>query len=545
MPRLNFERLRETYPLADVLARLGIRVPPGNRALVSCLLPGHDDEKPSMSLRFDPEHAHHSWHCFSGCGHGDAIRLIARIYGVGDREAVAMLETPGSLPATAQRDLSGITVSPSVRGAAEAPDLGRTSRELVLAALNAAWSYYTFGSLHDAALDYLHGRGIDVRALEGHLEGERVVGHTPFKAPDQLTGRLRAKGFTDDELVDAGLARRSEGRVIDVYRYRVIIPVGDAEGRVVGLIGRYARERGDIPRYINPARTVVYDKSVNLYRPCTRQLRGNAQVVLVEGTLDALAISSAAAEAGRLDEFAAVTASGLGLSDSQWDQILALHDRAPVIAVDGDQAGHATAARWAAAAADRGRETAVTSWPPGHDPASYLAAYGPEGLGALTREGCLHADPSAGLRPHHGAVEAARQIIGQASGGPDQKFDAAIAPTAKMSRQAAVRYATYAAEVIASLAVEAAAAATVEAGAEGRARATAVIQAVAVYGTRLPESAQGAFAERAACEIERANLGPAGWAQRTVQGHMTALNPSRQTFTPPPSVEIDVGDGGR
>ena len=503
MARLDFERLRETYPLADVLARLGIPLPSGNSALISCLLPGHDDEKPSMSLRFDPAHAHHSWHCFSGCGHGDAIGLIARIYGVGARKAVAMLETSGSLPLAAQRYLSGITISPSGRGVGDAPDLERTPLEPVLAALNAAWGYYTFGSLHDAALDYLHGRGIDVRALEEHL-GEPAVGHTPFKAPDQLTGRLRAKGFTDDELVDSGLARRSEGRVIDVYRHRVIIPVRDAEGRVVGLIGRYTGGRGDIPRYINPAHTVAYSKSVNLYRPCTGRLRGNAQVVLVEGTLDALAISSAAAEAGRLDEFAPVTASGLGLSDSQWDQILALHDRAPVIAVDGDQAGQATAARWAAAAAERGRETAVTTWPAGHDPASYLEAHGAGGLQALTREGCLDADPAAGLRPHHGAIEAARQIIGQASGGMDEKLDAVFAPTVKMSTQAAIRYATYAAEVLAPVVVAAAVAATIEAGTEGWARATAVIKAAALYGSRLPEPAQRAFAERAAYEIERA-----------------------------------------
>jgi hypothetical protein len=50
MARLDFEGLRDTYPLANVLARLGVRLPAADRALVSCLLPGHDDERPSMSL---------------------------------------------------------------------------------------------------------------------------------------------------------------------------------------------------------------------------------------------------------------------------------------------------------------------------------------------------------------------------------------------------------------------------------------------------------------------------------------------------------------
>ncbi|MGH9055007.1 MAG: hypothetical protein ACRDYY_03960 [Acidimicrobiales bacterium] len=84
-------------------------------------------------------------------------------------------------------------------------------------------------------------------------------------------------------------------------------------------------------------------------------------------------------------------------------------------------------------------------------------------------------------------------------------------------------------------------AAAVDAGVEGRARATAVVRAVVVYGTRLPNRAQLAFAERAAnCEIERADLGPFGWAQRTVEAHMTALSPSCQSVVAPAAVETDL-----
>jgi len=94
--------------------------------------------------------------------------------------------------------------------------LDRTSPERVKSALAAAWGYYTFGSLHDESVRYLRGiRGIGVGALEAE-QGRPVVGHTPHRAKDQLVTRLREKGFSDDELVDAGLARRyPDGRVID------------------------------------------------------------------------------------------------------------------------------------------------------------------------------------------------------------------------------------------------------------------------------------------------------------------------------------------
>ena len=108
--------------------------------------------------------------------------------------------------------------------AAELPDLNRTSSERVKAALAEAWSYYSYARLHDEGSNYLQNRGIFVIDLEAEL-GRSVVGHTPHKSPDRLIVRLKEKGFTDDELVDAGLARRTPGRpMIDAFRDRVVVP---------------------------------------------------------------------------------------------------------------------------------------------------------------------------------------------------------------------------------------------------------------------------------------------------------------------------------
>ncbi len=94
--------------------------------------------------------------------------------------------------------------------------------------------------------------------------------------------------------------------MIDYYRRRVMVPVRNGEGRVIGLIGRYdgnAKADG-APKYMNPPRTAVYDKAAALYRPSTPRLDPDGQVVVVEGTIDALAVASAAARAGFSSKFA-------------------------------------------------------------------------------------------------------------------------------------------------------------------------------------------------------------------------------------------------
>jgi hypothetical protein len=99
------------------------------------------------------------------------------------------------------------------------------------------------------------GRFIDVSLLEAY-SGRTEVGHTPSR-PDGLVCALRARGFSDDELVEAGLAYRHLGasRITDFYRQRVLIPLRDDQGKVCGVIGRNI---GDMrwPKYKNPPCTL-------------------------------------------------------------------------------------------------------------------------------------------------------------------------------------------------------------------------------------------------------------------------------------------------
>jgi DNA primase len=168
-----------------------------------------------------------------------------------------------------------------------------------------------------------------------------------------------------------------------------LIPIRDQDSRICGFVGRNV---GDDrwPKYKNPPRTHAYDKSVNLYQPLPAPAAGGlGQVVVVEGTLDAMAIAVAAIRSGRAAQFCPLTQSGRELSEFQLDRVFDLHLCPPVLGFDGDAAGRDSALRYAVMAEQRHKGVAVTDLPDGYDPASWLAAKGIGGLSAWARAGAL------------------------------------------------------------------------------------------------------------------------------------------------------------
>jgi DNA primase len=257
-------------------------------------------------------------------------------------------------------------------------------------------------------------------------------------------------GFTDNELIDAGLGLRvTDGRVIDFFRDRLILAVTADTGSIGGLLGRDITGQSPV-KYLNPPTTATYKKNETLYRPTHRPLAPDGEVVVCEGPIDALAIAAQASTAGISDRFAPVAACGTVLSEHQIDTILAMHRRAPVLAGDGDPPGRQANLDWAKRMLAYGRESVITNWPEGDDPASWLAARGPDGLIAVTRRGCLE-DHSGTLRPRHcGAVlsEAALHDRDRPSDGLDL-IQAVTSAAAQLPPAAIHRYKTAAASAFA------------------------------------------------------------------------------------------------
>jgi DNA primase len=410
----------ERHRLFDVAQRTGIALNTTTGTVtVRCPMPshGHADRTPSMRLYLGDDR----YYCF-GCGaRGDIVQWVRDAEAVSVTEAITLLDSGRPItnawagPRHSNSNSPRPVVPPSSPGVGEAisqaelPDLGRTPAERVFAALDAAWGYYTYQPLHARGAAYLSERGIQIGLLESHT-GRAEVGHTPAR-PDGLVNTLRSRGFSDDELVDAGLAYRRLGSDLlsDFYRHRVLIPIRDSGHRVSGFVGRNV---GDArwAKYKNPPTTLAYDKSINLYKPLPAPVDPHGQVVVVEGTLDALAIATSALKAGKAGLFCPVTQSGRELSDRQIRHIIGLHPAAPVLAFDSDPAGTDSAFRYALCFAAYGKAVTVTHLASGHDPASWLAEHGSPALSAWSRNNHTNWDSPA---PIPAATFAPRYINSQ------------------------------------------------------------------------------------------------------------------------------------
>jgi len=377
--RFDLAAVRYDHPVEAVVAASGVELTRRGQGFMGCC-PFHDDSTASLSVGGVPDR----FHCF-GCGAGgDVIEYVHRFTGLSFTDAAQALES-----GTAFRGAAPSPTRP-VQRPAQAVALS-TAPQRARAINNLAWEFFTTPANISAAETYLRdARGIDIEPLCTSGGCEPIVGYakTGWRA---LTRHLHHQGVTDTELLELDLAQRSRaGELIDTYRGRLIVPVLHEGGGIDGFIGRDTTGDPRAPKYRNPTRTPTFDKSTALYRPTHHGLDAGANVVVVEGVLDALAIAAAAARGDQLAMFAPATTSGVTVSGVQARAVLALHPKAPIIALDGDQAGREGTDRWLAAlCVERGRTALVTRLPDGVDPAEWLQHQGARGLRAFDRRGYI------------------------------------------------------------------------------------------------------------------------------------------------------------
>jgi DNA primase len=367
------------HPIEDVVAGAGVELHPNGSYLTGCC-PIHGESNPSMSVR----PATGRFTCFACGARGDAIQFVMDLRGVGFRDACAYL-TNGHTPTIAADETAPPALVTPVR------DLGQTPGDVIARMNAAAWAFYTDLARRTPALDYLDTRGINVTALEA-ATGHAVVGHT---GPNHwaLTRHLKQLGYTDTQLLDGGWSGLSRNGVpYDRFKNRLILPMTDSDGRVLGV---YGRATGDVEkkyRHLNTKETKLYSKSSTIYRPSHHKLDDAATVVVCEGQLDALAIAARAAHVGAGHMFAPVALGTASISTRQVAILTVLHPRPACIALDNDERGVQGALTVAAALLRTGREVLAASLPDGDDPASWLAKHA-GGLQAFDRNHCLTAPP--------------------------------------------------------------------------------------------------------------------------------------------------------
>jgi DNA primase len=264
--------VRERTSIVDVVSEY-VTLKSAGGGNVKGLCPFHDEKTPS----FNVSSARGVYFCH-GCGAGgDAISFVM------SREHLTFAEAVERLA-----DKAGVQLRYVEGGAA--PVRGQQGQRQRLAAANAAAAEFYAGQLAAPAArtarEFLAQRGFDREMAESFGCGYAPEGWDP------LTRHLRQKGFNDNELVTAGLSRQARsGNLIDRFRRRLLWPIRELTGDVVGFGARKLFDDDDGPKYLNTPETPLYKKSHVLYGidRSKREIAKQGRAVIVEGYTDVMA----------------------------------------------------------------------------------------------------------------------------------------------------------------------------------------------------------------------------------------------------------------
>ncbi len=317
--------------------------------------PFHEERSPSFHVRPDEKH----YHCFGCSESGDPFDFVMQTEGVDFKGAIESLADRFAVALQSEEE------DPSAAAARE-----RRERLHVLMSRAAAfYARYLWDAREaQAAREYLAGRGFGEQALR-----EFRVGYAP-SAWDRMLLASRSAGYGDEELLAAGLARRSHsrpGQVYDFFRGQIMFPTADSRGHVRGFGARTMGE-GRGPKYINTPDGELYHKREVLYGiDLGRSSAARAgRVILVEGYTDVIAMHQAGI---------GNTVGIMGTSLTE-EQVRELQRVCGVLelCLDADGAGQQAMMRAAELAAGSGLELRVVPLPPGADPAEVIGTEGPD-----------------------------------------------------------------------------------------------------------------------------------------------------------------------
>ena len=312
IPEAFVDELVERSDIVDVVSQYVQLTKKGGNFFGLC--PFHNEKTPSFSVAPDKQ----IYHCF-GCGKGGGV--ISFIM------AIENLSFPDAVRFLAEKN--GMSV-PDDSGDQELPRQRKRMLELNKEA--ARWFYACLNSAGgEKAAAYLEKRGISRKTANRFGLGAAPEGW------DNLLNAMRAKGFTQDELLSAGLVtagqRRREGgtrSVYDKFRDRLMFPVIDVRGEVVGFSGR-SLEADQEPKYLNSPETLVFSKRRTLFGMNLAKSTKRGSILLVEGNIDVVTLHQAGFDN-------AVASMGTALTTEQ-TRLISRYAKEIVICYDNDPAG--------------------------------------------------------------------------------------------------------------------------------------------------------------------------------------------------------------
>jgi len=345
IPKSFIQDLLNRLDIVDVIERYLPLKKAGANYVACC--PFHTEKSPSFTVSQTKQF----YHCF-GCGaHGTAIGFVMEHTGMGFVEAVE--ELANSIGVTVPQEASNV---PQHKVAPDLYDL-----------MQSATRYYREQlKKTPRAIDYLKRRG-----LSGEVAARFGIGYAP---DDWQNLKAAVPNYQDASLVETGLViTGDEGKRYDRFRDRIMFPIVNVRGQVIGFGGRVL-DKGE-PKYLNSPETPLFEKGHELYGlyQAQKAIRAHQRVIVVEGYMDVVALAQNGVEY-------AVATLGTATTPFHVQKLLRLCDQV-VFCFDGDKPGQKAAWRALENALPQlqdGKRLGFLFLPEEHDPDTYIREYGTE-----------------------------------------------------------------------------------------------------------------------------------------------------------------------
>lgn len=336
-------RLRTANPIDTVMGAYVNIIRRGRNYICSC--PFHSEKTPSCTVFTDTQ----SFYCF-GCGAGgDVITFIMKIENLDFTEAVKLL---------AQR--SGLEIPKENSRDSQLAKRKTRIYEMNRLAANFFYTQLIKGS-DKSGLRYFADRKLSPQTIKKY-----GLGYAP-DSWNALTDMLRSKGYSDDEITDAWLGSRSKkGNIFDIFRKRVMFPIIDLRGNIIGFGGRVLDNSQ--PKYLNTGATPVFDKGSNLFSMNFAKNADTKRLILCEGYMDVIAVNQAGFEN-------VVATLGTAITPDQ-ARLMSHYAEEVVIAYDSDGAGQKATQKAINHFADVGIRTRILRMNGAKDPDEYIKKFG-------------------------------------------------------------------------------------------------------------------------------------------------------------------------
>ena len=311
------------------------------------LCPFHGEKTASFSVAPDKG----MYYCFGCHKGGGAIQFISEIEGLSYVDAVRSL---------ARR--SGMTVPDD-----EQYESRYKKQERLWAANKEAARYFhnqLYSPAGAGALEYARGRGMPQSTLINF-----GIGYAP-DSWDSLVRHLLGKGYSEEEILDAGLASKSKDqeRILDRFRDRLMFPIIDVRGNVIGFGGRIMKKDDNAAKYLNSPETLIFNKRKNLFALNLAKKSKLGYLILVEGYMDAIALHQYGFDCAVASLGTALTPDGATLLSKYTDQVVLIYD--------GDNAGQNATQRAIPILEKAGLKVKVLQMQGAKDPDEYLKKFG-------------------------------------------------------------------------------------------------------------------------------------------------------------------------